>query len=112
MSTIFRRHHFTEDDDKYKEFYGGLHPLSRKDGQLIKELPIEERRKCMDLYKPPGIIEEVTSELGKIGFRSNFKQMNDKQPTEQNFKDIFNTVPSNIIFLSDQFDGKQDQQMD
>jgi len=44
MSTIFRRHHFTEEDDKFKEFYGGLHPLSRFKGDLIKDLPQEVKR--------------------------------------------------------------------
>lgn len=73
MSTIFRRHHFTEDDDKFKEFYGGLHPLSRFKGDQIKDLAPDLKKQCLEMYKPPGIIVEKESSLGEIGFKSQIK---------------------------------------
>jgi Ca2+-binding EF-hand superfamily protein len=73
LSTIFRKHHFLDDDDEKSEFYGGKHPLSRYQGEQIKDLNPEQKKACIDMYKPPGFLVEKPSELGHLGFRSSMR---------------------------------------
>jgi hypothetical protein len=37
-------------------FYGGRAPLSKVGGVEIKDLPPEEKRKLLEVYRPPGKI--------------------------------------------------------
>jgi len=65
----------------------------------------------MEMYKPPGIIQEKQSALGDIGYRSQFKQLQEDKANVQ-FANIYNTVPSNLIGLPEGFENKQDQALE
>ena len=55
LQTIFSKHQFI-DEKKNDVFLLGAHPLSKRNGRLIKDLNTDHRQNCLDMYVPPGII--------------------------------------------------------
>ena len=37
-------------------FLLGSHPLSKRNGRLVKDLGPEQKANCIDMYMPPGIV--------------------------------------------------------
>ena len=62
LNSIFRKHHFM--DEGTSERFGGRFPLSKVSGQQLKDLPADIKKDCIDLYRPPGIIEKVDTVIG------------------------------------------------
>ena len=67
MQTIFEKHKYT-DQKRNDPFLLGSHPLSKRNGRMIKDMTEEGKKNCMDMYIPPGV---VRSKVTKIGQKSN-----------------------------------------
>lgn len=62
LNSIFRKHHFL--DENNSEMFGGKHPLSKVGGSLLKDLPNEAKKEYIEMYRPPGIIKTVETNIG------------------------------------------------
>lgn len=85
MNTIFKRTHFRASSDENALDFG-TSPLARVGGMLIRDLPAQERKKELELYRPPGIVNKVRY-IQKYEFESQFGP------------NVWNGVPSNKIFV-------------
>lgn len=83
MQTIFEKHKYT-DQKRNDPFLLGSHPLSKRNGRMIKDMTEEGKKNCMDMYIPPGV---VRSKVTKIGQKSNIPSY------------IKRAVPQNDIFI-------------
>lgn len=94
MNTIFKKTHFRgKSDENLMEF--GTSPLSRIGGMLIRDLPQNEKKKQLELYRPPGIIRKV-------------KYISEGEVDTQFGQNIWNWVPNNKIFIRDPAKKKED----
>ena len=74
--------------------FGGKHPLSKVNGQQIKDITNNELRKeCIELYRPPGIIKNQETAL-------NIK------PNINEF--ILNTIPTTKLYRRTKPEEKKD----
>mmetsp|Transcript_4822 Transcript_4822/g.4566 ORF Transcript_4822/g.4566 Transcript_4822/m.4566 type:complete len:105 (+) Transcript_4822:375-689(+) len=64
MNTIFKKTHFRGKSDENLMAFG-TSPLSRVGGMLIRDLPQNEKKKQLELYRPPGIVRKVQHLPGK-----------------------------------------------
>jgi len=69
LNSIFRKHHFL--DEQNSELFGGKHPLSKVQGQQLKDLPAERKKEVVDIFRPPGIIKPVET---TVGYKSNIDE--------------------------------------
>lgn len=87
MNTIFKKTHFrANNDENLMEF--GTSPLSRIGGMLIRDLPQNERKKQLELYRPPGIVRKV-------------RYLPEAEVDTQFGQNIWNCVPNNKIYIRD-----------
>lgn len=87
MNTIFKKTHFRgKSEENLLDF--GTSPLSRVGGMLIRDLPQNEKKKQLELYRPPGIVRKVKY-LAKTDVETQFSQ------------NIWNWVPNNRIYIRD-----------
>lgn len=61
LNSIFRKHHYI--DDNSTDRFGGKYPLSKIGGNQLKDIPIEEKKNYMEMYRPPGLVERVETNL-------------------------------------------------
>jgi hypothetical protein len=85
MNTIFKKTHFRASSDENTLDFG-TSPLARVGGMLIRDLPAQERKKELELYRPPGIVKKVKY-IQKYDFESQFGS------------NVWNGVPSNKIYV-------------
>jgi hypothetical protein len=64
----------------------GYQPLSKIGGSQIKDLPLNEKKTKIELYRPPGIIESITPE----GISEVPSELSDN---------IWNSIPSSKIYI-------------
>lgn len=85
MNTIFKKTHF---QGKYDEnsLNFGTSPLSKIGGLFIKDLPPQEKKKELELYRPPGIVKKVVYS----------KKLREETQLNEN---IWNAVPSSKIYV-------------
>lgn len=87
MNTIFKKTHFRGNlDENLIDF--GTSPLARIGGMLIRDLPQNEKKKQLELYRPPGIVKKV-------------KYLKNSDVDTQFGQNIWNCVPSNKIYIRD-----------
>jgi len=65
----------------------GTSPLSRIGGMLIRDLPPNEKKKQLELYRPPGIVHKVDYTPQKTNTQFN--------------QNVWNWVPSHKIYIRD-----------
>ena len=87
MNTIFKKTHFRGKDDENSLSFG-TSPLSRVGGMLIKDLPHNEKKNKLELYRPPGIVKKVKY-IQKEDVKSQFDE-NDV---------VLNSVPSSKVYI-------------
>lgn len=85
MNTIFKKSLFRgKSDESSLDF--GTSPLSRIGGLLIKDLTPLEKKKELELYRPPGIVKKIKYVPG-LEMESQFGE------------NIWNSVPSSKIYV-------------
>ena len=62
LNSIFRKHLFL--DENSSERFGGKNPLSKIGGQQLKDLPTELKKEYVEMFRPPGIVERVDTNIG------------------------------------------------
>jgi hypothetical protein len=97
LNTIYKKNQFQgKADENPLDF--GTSPLSRVGGTLIRDLAPKDRKTKLELYRPPGIIRKVPYIKGLTG-------------ESQLGENIWNSVPSNKIYVRDPFKkAEQDEQ--
>lgn len=65
MQTIFEKHKYT-DEKRNDPFLLGSHPLSKRNGRMIKDMREDEKKNCMDMYCPPGIVRVKATKIGQV----------------------------------------------
>jgi hypothetical protein len=87
MNTIFKKNQFQGNSEENSLDFG-TSPLSKIGGMMIRDLPQNERKNKLELYRPPGIVKKV-------------KYVNTLDMESQFGDNIWNAVPSSKIFVRD-----------
>lgn len=88
LNSIFRKHHYV--DEAYSEYLiGGRNPLSKIQGKQLKD--VDDKKNYLEMYRPPGIVERVET---NVGIKSS--QLDEK---------IWNTMPTTKLYRR----GKPDE---